>query len=384
VTLFRALTGLLALATVAGLILLWPGKVESKIGQGIAAKSEAAEIERVEEFACEGAGTQRCRRAVARLQSGPQTGKRAQLDLGAGGLNPDLAVGDVVRVVRNEVPPGARLPPDQLYNLTDFERRTPLLLLALLFGGLVVLFGRFRGALSLVGLGLSLAIIGLFVVPAILEGEKPLLVAGVGSFAVMLTTVALAHGLGPKSLAAILGTAISLLLTIGLAVLFTELTHLTGLSSEEAAFLQVNEAGVDVAGLLLAGMVIGALGVLDDVTVSQASTVLALRAANPSLRRRELFGRALDVGRDHVTATVNTLVLAYVGASLPLLVIFSSTELGFLETATLEIVAKEIVATLVGSIGLIAAVPLTTALAAQLSMSLQRSELAGVGLGHVH
>ncbi|MDQ3720420.1 MAG: YibE/F family protein [Actinomycetota bacterium] len=381
---FRVLTGVVAVATVVGLILLWPGEVESKIGEGIASKSEAAEIERVEEFACQGGGAQRCRRAVARLQSGPETGRRAQLELGTGEMNPDLSVGDVVRVVRNAVPPGAELPPGQRYNLTDFERRTPLLLLALLFAGLVVVFGRFRGALSLVGLALSLAIVGLFVVPAILEGESPLVVAAVGSFAVMLTTVTLAHGLGPKSLAAILGTAVSLLLTIALAVLFTELTHLTGLSSEEAAFLQLSGSNIDVGGLLLAGMVIGALGVLDDVTISQASTVLALRGANPSLGRRELFSRALHVGRDHVTATVNTLVLAYVGASLPLLVIFSSTELGFVETATLEIVAKEIVATLVGSVGLIAAVPLTTALAALLSTSLGPSDMPSGELGHVH
>lgn len=381
---FRVIASVVAVATVVGLILLWPGEVKSKIGEGIASKSEAAEIERVEEFACQGAGTQRCRRAVARLRSGPESGKRARLELGAGGLNPDLAVGDVVRVVRNEVPPGAELPPGQRYNLTDFERRSPLLLLVLLFAGLVVVFGRLRGGLSLLGLGLSLAIVGLFVVPAILAGESPLLVAAVGSFAVMLTTVTLAHGLGPKSLAAILGTAVSLLLTIALAVLFTELTHLTGLSSEEAAFLQLSGSGIDVGGLLLAGMVIGALGVLDDVTISQASTVLALRGANPSFGRRELFSRALRVGRDHVTATVNTLVLAYVGASLPLLVIFSSTELGFVETSTLEIVAKEIVATLVGSIGLIAAVPLTTALAALLSTSLGPSDLPRGELGHVH
>jgi uncharacterized membrane protein len=174
------------------------------------------------------------------------------------------------------------------------------------------------------------------------------------------------------------------LLTVALALLFTDLTHLTGLSSEEAAFLQVNQSGVSLEGLLLAGMVIGALGVLDDVTVSQASTVLALRAANPTLRFRELFGRALRVGRDHVSATVNTLVLAYVGASLPLLLIFSSGELGFVETVTIELIAKEVVATLVGSIGLIAAVPITTALAASLSGRLEPEQLAAEDAGHAH
>jgi uncharacterized membrane protein len=201
----------------------------------------------------------------------------------------------------------------------------------------------------------------------------------------MLATITLAHGTGPKSLAAILGTAASLVITVGLAVLFTDLTHLTGLSSEEATFLQSNESGVSLEGLLLAGMVIAALGVLDDVTISQASTVLALRGANPSQSFRELFGRAMSVGRDHVSATVNTLVLAYVGASLPLLLIFSSGQLGWAEVVNLELIAKEIVATLVGSIGLIAAVPVTTALAAVLARGMTSDELAAAGPGgHVH
>jgi uncharacterized membrane protein len=141
----------------------------------------------------------------------------------------------------------------------------------------------------------------------------PLAVAVVGSLAAALITIPLAHGGGLKTLSALLGTAVSLLLTAGLAVLFTELTHLTGLSSEEAAFLQLGQPDLSLEGLLLAGMVIGALGVLDDVTISQASTILALRRANPSFRFRELFGRAREVGRDHVSATVNTLVLAYSG-----------------------------------------------------------------------
>jgi uncharacterized membrane protein len=259
-----------------------------------------------------------------------------------------------------------------------------MLLLALLFAAAVLAFGRLRGALSLVGLALSLAIVLLFVTPAILDGKSPLLVALVASFAAMLSTIALAHGLGPKSLAAILGTAGSLLLTVGLAVLFTDLTHLTGLSSEEAAILQLDGAQVNFQGLLLAGMVIGALGVLDDVTISQSSTVMALRGANPALGFGRLFALAMHVGRDHVSATVNTLVLAYVGASLPLLLLFSSGELGVLDALNLELVAKEVVATLVGSIGLIAAVPITTALAAALSGALAPELLAEEAVGRPH
>jgi uncharacterized membrane protein len=168
-----------------------------------------------------------------------------------------------------------------------------MLVLALIFVAAVLLFARLRGALSLIGLGASLAVVLVFVVPAILDGESPLAVAVVGSLAVALITIPLAHGRGPKSLAAVLGTSASLLLTALLAFTFTEAAHLTGFSSEEAVFLQVSGADLSLEGLLLAGMVIGALGVLDDVTVSQVSTVLALRGANPALRFRELFSRAL-------------------------------------------------------------------------------------------
>jgi uncharacterized membrane protein len=283
-----------------------------------------------------------------------------------------------------EPPPGEPPIAGTGWSLYDFERGTPMLVLTLIFVAVVLLFARWRGALSLAGLALTLAIVLVFVVPAILDGEPPLAVAVVGSLAVALVTIPLAHGRGPKSLAAVLGTAASLMLTALLALIFTKAAHLTGFSSEEATFLQLSGANISLEGLLLAGMVIGALGVLDDVTVSQASTVLALRGASPALGFRELFGRALKVGRDHVSATVNTLVLAYAGAALPVLLIFSSSELGFGEVLNLEIVAKEVVATLVGSIGLIAAVPVTTALAALLALGQAPERLTATEPGHMH
>nr|MBA2763861.1 YibE/F family protein [Thermoleophilaceae bacterium] len=280
--------------------------------------------------------------------------------------------------------PGA--PPDAApgYVISDFERGLPMLYLLLGFAALVVAFGGLRGALSLIGLALSLALVVAFVVPAILTGEPPLVVAIVGSLAVMLVTIPLAHGFGAKSVAALLGTAVSLVLTVALAVLFTDLTHLTGLSSETATLLQTGDAGLSVQGLLLAGMVIAALGVLDDMTISQASAVMALRRANPGLRFGELYRRAIEIGRDHVSALVNTLVLAYVGASLPLLLLFASGELGFFEAANVELIAKEIVATLVGSIGLIAAAPITTALAALMALRVPVEALGEDAHVHAH
>jgi uncharacterized membrane protein len=355
----------IAAATIVGLVALWPGDVDTPLSQGLTADTESAEVESVTYETCPPPQTGRCGEARIRLDSGPDAGQEVTLPVGGVALEPELAPGDEIRVARSEAP-GAT----QTYTLSDFERRAPILWLTIAFAALVVAFGRLRGALSLLGLAISLTVILAFVVPAILDGSSALAVAIVGSLAVMLATISLAHGWGPKSLAAMLGTASSLALVAVLALGFTNLTHLTGLSSEEATILLQGGADISLEGLLLAGIVIAALGVLDDVTVSQSSTVLALRAANPELGFRDLYGRALRVGQDHVSATVNTLVLAYAGASLPVLLIFSSGQLGLLDAVNTELIAKEVVGTLVGSIGLIAAVPITTALAALLARDL--------------
>jgi uncharacterized membrane protein len=382
---FSVVVAVLALATLAGVVVLWPGNVESGIAEGVLVDSERGTVERVEETVCPGLIGQDCKQVFVRLESGPESGELVQLQLGGQGFDPDVDPGDEVRVTKTPEPaPGAEPLAGTGYGFVDFERRGTMLWLAVLFVAAVLVLGRLRGALSLLGLAASLALVLVFVVPSILDGNSPLAVAVTGSLAIALVTIPLAHGRGPKSLAALLGTAGSLLLTAGLAVVFTELTHLTGLSSEEAVFLQLGQADLSLEGLLLAGMVIGALGVLDDVTISQASTVLALRRANPALGFRELFGRALHVGRDHVSATVNTLVLAYVGAGLPALLLFSAADLGVSEVANFEIVAKEIVATLVGSIGLICAVPITTGLAAWLALNEDPDELSAEGSPHAH
>jgi uncharacterized membrane protein len=385
----RALTAvavMLAVGTAAGIAILWPGHTETRLAGGLLVDTQKAEVKEVTETTCPGLGNQRCQLVTAQLTSGRGTGKRIQLQLSAiQGFDPDVNPGDDIRVTKAPEPPAGQAAiagPD--YSFYDFQRGTPMLVLALLFIAVVVLFGRLRGAMSLVGLGISLALVLLFVVPAILDGKSPVGVAIVGSLAVALITIPLAHGAGPKTLAAVLGTAASLLLTALLALIFTKATHLTGFSSEEATFLDIAGANLSLQGLLLAGMVIGALGVLDDVTVSQASTVLALRSANPSLHFRQLFAVAQRVGRDHVSATVNTLVLAYVGAALPILLIFSASDLAVGEALSTEQVATQVVATLVGSIGLIAAVPLTTGLAAVLALDEEPEALADFDVGHSH
>jgi uncharacterized membrane protein len=383
----RALTAaavILVAGTVVGLAVLWPGDVETKLSGSLGVDARDAKVTEVTETVCPGLGSQRCQLVTAELAEGRGAGRRIQLQLSATqGLDPDLDPGDEIRVTEAPTPPtGEAGIVGPQWSFYDFKRGSPMLVLALAFCAIVLLFARLRGALSLLGLGFSLAIVLLFVVPAILDGKAPLAVAVVGSLAVALVTIPLAHGAGTKTLAALLGTAGSLLLTALLALAFTKATHLTGFSSEEATFLGLGGADLSLDGLLIAGMVIAALGVLDDVTVSQASTVLALRSANPSLRFRELFALAMRVGRDHVSATVNTLVLAYVGASLPVLLIFSASDLGLGEALSTEIVAQQVVGTLVGSIGLIAAVPITTALAAALALGEAPGVLAREAHGH--
>jgi len=370
----------IAVLTAVAIVLLWPGDDRPQI-TGVS-NSDEAEVVEVARIACPPPSPGDCLQATIELRSGTDAGSTQSLSLGlAGEPVAKLEVGDRIRVSAVPAPDGG----PTTYNFADFERRGTLLWLVAVFAAMVLLFARLRGALSLLGLGLSLLIILGFIVPAILSGKPPFAVAVAGSLAVMLVTIPLAHGVGPKSLAAMLGTTTALLLTAGLALTVTGIANLTGLSSEEALLLDVAGADISLQGLLVAGMVIGALGVLDDVTISQASTVFALRAANPAQGFGQLAGRAMDVGRDHVSATVNTLVLAYAGSALPVLLIFGAGDISLGAVANLELVAREIVATMVGSIGLIAAVPITTAVAAWLARALPAERLADEAEhGHHH
>ena len=254
------------------------------------------------------------------------------------------------------------------YNIRDLERGRPMVALAVLFVLAVIAFGRWQGVRSLIGLACSFAVIVGFVVPAILRGRSPVPVALVGAMAIMLASLYLSYGVGRKTTAAVVGTALALALTGALTAGFVELAALTGLASEDALNASFQVGGISLQGLLLAGIILGGLGVLDDVTVSQASLVFELRRADPAAGFAELTRGALAVGRDHVAASVNTLFLAYAGASLPLLVLFVSGGDSLGTVATAEAVAVEVVRTLCGSVGLIAAVPLTTMLAASLAL----------------
>ena len=358
-----AALGLIALATVLGLAVLWPRGHEVVTPFSTSVATERATVAKVVVGACTFNPRSDCRRVQATLDTGPEKGSSISMDM-EGGF--DIDPGDAIRVVETRAPDGATAgtTPVDRYAFSDFERRGSLVWLGAVFAVLVVLAARWRGLRALAGLAASLAISVFFIVPAILEGTTPILVALVGSLAILLVTLPVAHGVGPTAVAAALATAAALIATLALAELATGLAHITGFGSEEASYIRAAGQDVSVRGMLIAGIVIAALGVLDDVTTTQASTVMEIHRANRSLGPMQLFGRAMNVGRDHIASTTNTLVLAYAGASLPLLMILAGQGQPLGTLVSYEQLATEVVRTLVGSIGIVAAVPITTGLAA--------------------
>lgn len=248
--------------------------------------------------------------------------------------------------------------------ITDYVRRPSLFLLLAIFLFLAILIAGKWGLTSIAGMAYSFYVIFVFILPMILKGYDAVVVAVVGSMFIIPVTFGLSHGLNRKTINAVIGTIISMIIVGLLSILFVNLARLTGFAVEEAGFLQYQLGGIiNMKGILLAGIIISTLGVMDDITVSQASVVEELKRANPKLSKKELFLRSMRVGKDHISSMVNTLVLVYAGASLPLLLLFVNNPHPFSEVINYEIIADEIVRTLVGSIGLILAVPITTYIA---------------------
>jgi uncharacterized membrane protein len=251
----------------------------------------------------------------------------------------------------------------------DAVRWQPLAILGALFVAAILAISRWKGLRALLSLGFSLLVIIGYIIPHILQGEDPVRVSIIGSSILLAVSLYLTYGWTLKTHAAVLSMLIVLVITGSLAWLFIWMTRLTGYADENALFLvQVPGVQINLRGLLLGGMIIGALGVLDDLVTTQASAVFELHGANPSLGLRVLSARALRIGQDHVAATVNTLVLAYAGASLPMLLLFTMMRGNLAYLINYETVAQEIVRTLVGSLGLVAAVPLSTLIAALLAL----------------
>jgi len=293
------------------------------------------------------------------ITSGPNAGSTGTFEIYPQPGSPEFEAGERIVVNEFEIADG-----EFSYTFADYQRSTPLVLLAALFVVAVVALGRFQGLRALGGLLVSGVVLFAYTFPALLDGQPPLGVALVSAVIIGLAALYLAHGIDDTTTVALLGTLAALGLTGLLGALFTEAAQITGLASEDQIFLLVSSEGVDVRGLVLAGIVLGSLGVLDDVTVTQVSAVARLREANPAYGIAELYRSGVRIGRDHIASTVNTLVLAYAGAALPLLLYYSNIGIGFSESVTSEIIAVEVIRTLVGSIGLVAAVPITTVLAA--------------------
>lgn len=315
------------------------------------------------------------------IPGGPATGEIVDGFLqGPNGLEarPDFTLGDEV-IVNISTDPDAGF-----VAVNDRYRVSTLALLLALFAVAVTVVGGWRGVRSLIALAFTLAVVVRVVVPLILAGWNPAWVAIAAASGVTLATFLLTEGARRQTVAAVAGTAISLSLVAVLATVFDALARFSPLrGSEDAGFLiSLGGTTVDLGGLVLAAVIFGALGVLDDVTVTQAATVQELYEADPRQSRWALAGRAMNVGRSHIAATVNTLVLAYVGASLPLIVLFAAGRQDPLLILSGEQIAVEVVRALVGSIGIVAAVPITTAIAVFLMG--RRFPLVGEGTGVRH
>ncbi|HEY7565708.1 MAG TPA: YibE/F family protein [Acidimicrobiia bacterium] len=351
--------GAIALLVVIGLAVLWPRSIpDFQLAEvGFADAVVPAEVSSATEGECSYAPEFSCLFVVFELTDGSDVSASQEFDISA--TSPRLETGDrVVLNVINDADPRFR------YQYADRDRRGLLALVGIGFALAVVVLGRLRGVAALGGLLASVGILLWFVAPAILAGRDPVAVAAIGGGAIALVALYLAHGWRTTTHIAALGTFAALGLTMLLSWLVTPAAAFSGFASEEALFLSILE-GVRTSGLVLAGAILGAIGALDDVTVTQVSTVYELRAANPGQTARQLYQSGLRVGRDHIASTINTLLLAYAGASMPLLLLLTLSNLSISLAANSEVVAVEIVRTIVGSIGLIAAVPITTLIAAR-------------------
>jgi len=255
---------------------------------------------------------------------------------------------------------------DSCSYVVDIPSRWPALLGVLaVFALTVVIITRWRSVTSLGGLAFSFLVVFVYILPRLAAGAEPLHTILIGSVVIVPVSFYLAHGASLKTTIAMVGTVIALILTIVLAQSFVRLAGLTGYASEEALFLQAQAPGaINIQSLLVAGIIVSVLGVLDDVTVSQAAIVQQLHQANPQLSFSDLYRRAMQVGQDHIASMVNTLALVYAGAALPLLLLLRTSPLPLTYLLSQEIIAEEIVRMMVSSIGLMTAVPITTLLAA--------------------
>ncbi|MDO3639059.1 YibE/F family protein [Mycolicibacterium arseniciresistens] len=384
----------IGVAVLASAALLWPSQQKVDIplpfqnAQGGAVTTESGHVVSTSLGTCgspsagavltadpvpaQGEGAE-CVQTLVSIDSGPNKGADTLLEFSGGPGQPNLMAGDDIRISRQVDQGGTTT-----YSFYDYERAWPLFGMAAVFAIVVVAVARWRGLRALVGIVVAFGVLVVFLLPALRDGASAIPVSLVASAAILYAVIYLAHGVSLRTSAALLGTLASLLLAALLSWLAIELAHLTGLSEDQNNEVAAYLGNVSITGLLLAGFIIGSLGVLNDVTVTQASTVFELAELEgaklspghsvPARRtRRKIFVGAMRVGRDHIASTVYTLVLAYAGSALPLLLLFSVANRALGDVLTSESVAIEIARSAVGGIALALSVPLTTGIAAVLA-----------------
>lgn len=363
------LTGLALVAclTVIGIVALWPDgsgrddAIDRARTVGLASDRLSATVVSVTDGPCSFSTPDvptDCRAIVAELTSDGTIIALPELSLDRAGFAPEVSVGDGI-VVGYE-------PASDFYFFADQDRRGPLVWLLVLFAVVVVALGRWRGVLALLSMALTIIILVGFVAPSVLDGNDPLLVSVVAASTIAIVGLYLTHGFGPTTTMALAGTLGSLGLTLAVSQVFFSLTRISGFASEEGLTVPIVAGDISLSSLVLGGAVLGALGALDDVTITQVATVAELKRRSPELGVGQLTASGIRIGRAHIASTVNTLLLAYAGAAMPLLLLFAVSEQSLGTIANGEIIAVEIVRTLCGSIGLVAAVPITTLLTATL------------------
>ncbi len=352
------------LATVVGLFVLWPSGGPTAAEQAAAVALPPgttypdARVVSVEEFDCgldPSAPPQTCATAVVEILDGEGAGDFEQVELPPEVVAAGVAEGDTFVLTRDAGADGG-----PAYGFYDYERDLPIIVLAVAFAVVVVLVARLRGVAALVGLAFAFFVLLQFVLPGLLGEDSPTLVSLVGSAAIMFVVLYLAHGFSARTTTALVGTLFGLTLVAVMGSVAVSAARLTGLTTEEAFQLQGFDPTLDFSGIVLAGIVVAGLGVLNDVTITQASAIWQLHEVSPEITWRELYRRGMTVGRDHIASTVYTIVFAYAGAALPALLLIEiySRPLWTTVTSTL---AEEVVRTLVGAIALVLAVPVTTA-----------------------
>lgn len=371
----RALTivvGLIAVAAIAGMALLWPSSndvpqgADPFGGQGVTLVD--ATVTRVSPFDCNNDGTGPDQTVVVQGQCAEVSATTEANEKATFTLDPsryvggDMRSGDQIRLVR--FAPNGEAPS---FEFQDYQRGLPLAAMAAAFAVLVGLVGRWRGVFAILGIGVTLLALLKFVLPALLAGESPLGVAVVGSTAIMIAVLYLAHGVSVRTTSALFGTLFGIAFTATAGFLATGWASLTGVGSEDDRLLLATAPELSLSGVVAASMVIAGLGVLNDVTVTQASAVWELRALQPLATRLDLFRSAMRIGRDHIASSVYTLVFAYAGSAMTVMLLITAYQRPLLQVATSEEIAQEVVRTLIGAIGLVLAVPATTAFAVWLA-----------------